>query len=1094
MDILVGEGVKLTVNSNTHSKYYVRPSGLTGLFNNQNESLATTIYGYPMTFNSFKFRQINNTVDDYTKIDGFVNVVGKGAFKVNFNNLAMDCTGNINSGRVSDEQGETILNAWNVATTLTKMNFKNKDNQACANTKSLALGHIAKVAALKNKISIDTFWDKDGFAFGTTIVGSTYNQLDGNSSLDDKQNNGGYDIALESFSLESSSPLSSAGEDWIESDAKFGLPFWGVNTMSMRLTNHDKNTREPSVVTSKGELFSGDRVKTASNIDLVRSINSNYKHNVSQDWFGIMNFDLPIYYNATNDISMTPPFLGRTKGTDLIVLKADGGINYITPEATAMSFGASANFAVLKGLNLHVDLSDPDSLREIDESLAPYIRIQRPLQDSIGALLENIKIGNKLLKEGMTLSMEASAIYALKEAGSISVAVDPFQNIANINAEILAIPVVMRDKFKEIFEQQIRDAFNRYKVDGDIDILSADLSEPIAQYNNLLTYLNTLRAKIALIPNMSTTLAQTKSFIYDNGFGSRTCSWDNFTTKGFFKPVGKANKAIQNVNSKLQSMNMAKIEDFARKANEFTGLDSNDLVSTAQKVKDLTKDLDHLVNDFNSSVVGYFNGDFCNGFNAAMTELDAVYAKLSPIDSFKASLDGNVTNILNILQNQTVTQLMLDLQNISIDTNLSKLENDITNAITEPIFAELDPMVSEIQAKIPNIGADDIRRLVVTKIFELDVVVGLNIKLNKELTPVADQLNTLALKVFSGFDKSINKLLASVNDEVNKLLAEATSVLDDIPLATASMDGYAIFYGDSLQKLHVGSEFAITGSDEDSSFGFNAALDIENDENNDSVGCKGDGSSSSLRAAISTRDISMPLGEKELKVDLILLGVTIGSDASVKGIFGAITSKSGFDYDTFKLYDLGLAAGIGIEETYLGAKASATMDDLQLGVSFLVGQVCNRMIVEQVIPKAINDFITIPNNKFNGGLVFGEGQMPIWVNGCTLTVNARAKLGTWFIFGPPKTYGGIVGGGAFGKALCIATLGGEVEVLAEKSGDVVRFKGTGWGAAGVGSCDNSWSSVRDSRNDDWCGTGDARFGAFYDDGWTLEDIRTSAVH
>ena len=477
-----------------------------------------------------------------------------------------------------------------------------------------------------------------------------------------------------------------------------------------------------------------------------------------------------------------------------------------------------------------------------------------------------------------------------------------------------------------------------------------------------------------------------------------------------------------------------------------------------------------------------------------MDSLDTVYAKISPVADFITSLENNVSEIKTVLTDPKVTEIIEIIREINSDTNLTALENRIVLEISAPILAKIDPLIEEIQNEIPNISSDDLRRLLVTKIFEFEVVVKLNQKLLVELTPVADELNKLAMQVFSGFDKSINKLLAKVNDAVNKLLSKATSALDKIPLATASMDGYALFYGDSLSKLHVGSEFAVTGKDKESSFGFNAALDIENDANNDEVGCKNEGGPSNLRAAISTRDLSMPLGEKELKVDLILLGVTIGSDASVKGIFGAITSKSGFGYDTFKLYDLGLAVGIGVQETYLGAKAGATMDDLQLGVSFLVGQVCNRMIIESVIPKAINNFITIPNNKFNGGLVFGEGQVPVWVNGCALTVNARAKIGTWFIFGPPKTYGGIVGGGAFGKALCIATLGGEVEILAEKSGDTVRFQGSGWGAAGVGSCDNSWSSVSDSRSDSWCGTGDAQFGALYSNGWELLDIRTSAVH
>jgi small nuclear ribonucleoprotein (snRNP)-like protein len=451
--------------------------------------------------------------------------------------------------------------------------------------------------------------------------------------------------------------------------------------------------------------------------------------------------------------------------------------------------------------------------------------------------------------------------------------------------------------------------------------------------------------------------------------------------------------------------------------------------------------------------------------------------------------------MLTHLQSDEVTEIIGVLKEFDQQENLVDIDINVTNTIVAPLSATLDTLATNIAREIPNIDADDMRRIVVSQIFQLDAVQNFNIALAEKLTPVADELNKLSLVVFNGFDRSITNMLAKVNDKVNEALSSVTSTLDEIPLSAASMDGYGVFYGDSLAKVHVASSFSITGNEKENSFGFSAALDIVNEAISDESGCSSTSvEKANLRATVSTRDIAMPLGEKELKVDLLLLGVTISGDGEVKGVFGAITSKSGFGYDTFSLYDLGLATGIGEEETYLGAKASARMDSVQLGVSFLVGQVCNRMIVASIIPKAINEFITIPNNRFNGALVFGEGQMPIYTNGCTLTVIARAKVGTWFLFGPPKTFGGIVGGGAFGKALCIATLGGEVEVLAEKSGDVVRFKGSGWGAAGVGSCDSSWSSVSDSRSDSWCGTGDARFGASYDNGWSLEKIRTSAVH
>jgi len=80
--------------------------------------------------------------------------------------------------------------------------------------------------------------------------------------------------------------------------------------------------------------------------------------------------------------------------------------------------------------------------------------------------------------------------------------------------------------------------------------------------------------------------------------------------------------------------------------------------------------------------------------------------------------------------------------------------------------------------------------------------------------------------------------LAKVSSQINEVLSKATSTLDKIPLSTASMDGYSIFYGDQLARLHIGSEFKIKGKDKESSFGFNAALDIKNNEIEGSAGCR----------------------------------------------------------------------------------------------------------------------------------------------------------------------------------------------------------------------------------------------------------------
>jgi hypothetical protein len=1088
MTIALGEGVELNVTSNDHSKYYLRRGGVTGVFNDNGAALPTVkVYGYNMKFDAFKFRLTDNKLDEFTKIDGGIYVPGKGDFDILFTNLALKCDGNLASGKISEKQGNVVLSAWKTDSILTTLDFEDPNAAICSSKKELKLGHILKIAALKNKIGLNTFWSPMGVPFDSRIISDRDNQIDGNSSQDDTLDNGGYNIALRDIAFDSANN----GEqsiDWIETNSTFGLPFWGTNDMSVRLQNKTLTTREPTVVTSKGELYQNGRALQNTNVELIQKINQNYKHNVNHNWANMIDFSLPVYYNASTDITKTPQFLGRKLSSDLIVMKADAGVTYITPDKTAMNFGASANFEKLKGLNLHIDLNDPQSIADIDQMLNRYLGIKNALHDTIGTLVENINIGNKLMKDGITLSMEESAYYALKHLGDV--ATDPFEAITKINAEVHAIPYVLEDNIKDIFVTQLGTLLN--DVGMNETVKPEELEDIYNNYTTLVSYTDTLSQRVDAIPNID--VNATINSIKTKAFGSSNeCNYENFTKEGFFKPIGKANKAITDVNKGLQKIPLAKIRTLQNKVQEFSGIETKNLVNATKKVQQYAIDLDSLVNDMNSSLVTYFDKTLCEGFNEQLQNIDTVKNMITKLNDQINLLKTQIQNVQTALKETEVRTFMEALHTNPSDINATLgtyVQGRVENSISG-----LDGYVIALEQSIPNIKADDMRRLFVTQIFALDAVQNLNIEVNKKLEPIADQLNNLSMQVFSGFDQGVNELLASVNTEVNKLLSAATSTLDNIPLSSAKMDGQAVFYGDTLYQVHVLSQFDVSGSDKDNSFGFKAAFDVYNTENNDSVGCESANTThGNLVATISTKDIKMSLGEKEFSIDWLMIGATIDMDATLKGIFGGIASEKGLQFDTFKLYELGLGVGIGETENYLGAKAHATMDTTQFGVSFVVGQLCNRAVFSKLVPKAIDKFITIPNNKFNGALVFGEAQIPIWYNGCALTVNARAKLGTWFLFGPPKTYGGIVGGGAFGKALCIATLGGEVEALGEKSGDVFRFKGSGWGAAGVGSCDSSWSSVGDSRSDSWCGTGDARFGASYDAGWSLEKIRTSAVH
>ncbi len=1175
---LVGKGMGVKVGfpaeekvltSNDYSKYYVRPSGVTGVFNRNPEAFDLTVYDYDLNFSQFAFRQVSNKIDEYSLINGSLIVPGKGDFTVVYNSLGLDCTGSFNNGLVvpcyAEVEGAVncseTLGAWRIATGFTNIGFVGEGE--CAVSKKLEVGHILDVIALKDKIGLTTIWEPTGTPTASRVSGSAYNQMDGNRSLDSNITNGGYDIAFD----DTVKLASQSDKDWFEANVKFGLPFWNATNMSVRLSNSNKAQKEASVVVAKDALSGFDMSK--SNADIVKDIQKDYNQTVNYSWAGgLIKFGMPVYYDATVNALQIPKFLGRMQTIDLKVMKANSGVDYIAPDSTSMSFGASADFEALGKMKLHIDLNDPDSLKEIDNVLIEMSIVSRnsdgtgPFEASVGEVVSNIRIGNKLLGQGLTLSMEKGAILALEKASQAAGSADPFENIAQIVSEVHALPALINDRVEEEVKGRItyvlNSAFTRLgetfagatpefkyrefaeenneSIQNIINALTM-VDEGIEDYEKTISFLRQMISALDTIDNLVGYIDTSKTelekyFVPQNG-GS--CSWDYTTNQGIFKPIGDADKAITKANKKLQDFKISKIEDIAKKVNTYTGLDSKDLVSLAKKIKKWSDKLDKMVSDESGFFHENFNTYICDNVTTIQEEITDITERTRTLVTMRTELSTTIINIHDIMKKEgEIGAKVYALQDLTsaLRSELSSMYTDenpmadgalsvlitavsqgqansiaslrravvvtVNDALDTNVFDKTEAMVQEFENKVPNLSASDMRRLVVTKLFATQGVQDLNADFQKMLTPIADEVNKIAMSLLGGLDRSLNKLLAKVSDKVNKTLSKATSKMTNaIPVKAAKMDGYAIIRGERLSQAHIGSEFEVKGSSKKTSFTLNAALDIWNNEANDTAGCEvRQDEAGNLNVQISTRDITMPLGEKKLSVDLVLLGVTINGDGFPVGIFGAITSKSGFDFEALELYNMGLATGIGSSETYLGAMANAKMDDVLFGVNFLIGSVCNPTVQKAFIPKRIYEFITIPPTGFNGGLVYGEAQVPVWKNGCMLTVNARAKIGAWYLLnsGSSDIYGGIVGGGIFGKGLCIATIGGEMEALAEKNGDRVRFQGSGWGAAGVGWCDNSWSSVRDSRKDSWCGTGDAQFGAKYDNGWELLKIDYSAVH
>ena len=435
--------------------------------------------------------------------------------------------------------------------------------------------------------------------------------------------------------------------------------------------------------------------------------------------------------------------------------------------------------------------------------------------------------------------------------------------------------------------------------------------------------------------------------------------------------------------------------------------------------------------------------------------------------------------------------------------------------MTDPIVTQLNAIAVEattflapLTAQIPYPTVDELEDQIVALVMNSPIVVTIQDELYSFTSELTEDLNLIGIAVFDQLNNVIKEVLKAANETINEAFASATSSIPDWELGSGEMDGYALMTGDELSRLHVGAEFALGG--EEDGFEFKAALDVTSwSANGKETGCGITPSAGSLLdVVISTYDLPLTLGESEILIDKLYLGFTI-QDLAPVGLFGGIFTSGEIGFSEFAIYDPGLALGAGAYENYFGARAGAKFDSISMDVAFLVGRTCNQEVLVSLDPQ-VGEFLTFPDTGFAGLFVRGSARIPVWHNGCFLTVGVGADAGTWILGPAPVTVGMLIGGAIYGEGACIVSVRGQITILAEVSGidslnpsalaalipDNVKLQGEAFFVGGFGlDCDpGTWTNVPRSRKDDWCGTADLSTKATFDGSFHLQTPELSAIH
>ncbi len=397
-------------------------------------------------------------------------------------------------------------------------------------------------------------------------------------------------------------------------------------------------------------------------------------------------------------------------------------------------------------------------------------------------------------------------------------------------------------------------------------------------------------------------------------------------------------------------------------------------------------------------------------------------------------------------------------------------------------------------ACLPQPSEDDIRNMIKTALLDSGAVGELNSVFYRQFGMLSDVIDNISTQLTARINGLIRDAVASVNEGISNTLGSAVNSIAgsswsdggaDSPLKSVGIDGYAIVSQDEFERLHMEAEFVLSGEPDDTSY--NAALDVTSwRADNGKTGCL-DGDGNYYDVTISTHDVTADMLGLDIGIKTAMLGFTIDPSVIPIGLFGNFYLDGELNFETLVLEDLGLEFGVGKLEAYFGATGAGRFEQYRIPkAAFFFGKSCDFAVLERLDSEAAEFIGTI--SPLIGVYVRGSVQVPIYNGGCFFTIGVGADIGAWYFTNPPPgTYGGLVGGSAYGQLACLASLKGKVRCLGQKSGSEYKFHGDGWAAAGIGSCSpGSWDSVSDARNDDWCLTGDATFGAEYNHGWEID--------
>lgn len=1024
------------------SKYYVRPSGVSGRHVAEEESFNPNLklYRYDFSLSRFQLTFLSNE-NERSWINGVIFVPDPSDFKQSFTELTLSCVGGLEDAKIDpDDAGAKPLAYWNGSFTPLAMRFAPEAGAGCYADRFLTLGVISGAANISSPLAgalafmptgnIGTLADNVEGADGRLGLPATV-PFDGPGSeqyplhpvtklyFNNPEASGAPSKGFVSFGATCGVPYFEDLDVHVMTSAQAGVPASVFLASNWEISGESHFTNTKFDETHRGfpsGIAAGDYQDPSSATPyLVRA---------KQSIFGIVSLDYPLRWSPTARFFESWEAIEN----ELLVIDVEHQIDYLSADNAEISFGAQ--YDGLPKISLASTATEV-----VDGQLGAARALTEAAQSFVtDTLNEGVdEIGN-LVNDTMESVLDRALDEIEKQA------IDPlYDEIVTAYGNAVAADQTY-DDWLDQGSGNLKQVFDQY--------LDGTLGDPADSIKGRLQMLSDANDEA------SSMVLRVRDAVDDGILAIDSIAGEIQTYRNAADDVVVALEAPDGFSAD---------EVITGLLAEVPGPDGPEREIVQRLVREL---IDELAPPDLAAVLNPLLADASSEINAQLNEL---------LEEFDPTLD-RVTEVLMeargfLVEVRDKLDEGAEIFN-SFDQILTDAETEIDNlmdGIRSTAYGFIDRMVAS--AALPTDTVLDDVGNVLDEFDKEEFVALIRAELRDRLlaTDFIRSIQYQLRQTISEFDIALRSAIDSAFAEVNRLcrelIKEALGPIDDkinglvgdinSVVGAGSLDGYAHIQGDTLRRLRIDAMVELKVPDDLKLQAYFEMLCYDSETDTGSAGCLEPGE----------QVVEVRIGAVDAPLDWISPGVRANLDVwfsmqtapnvRPKGIGGGITRTAGeIDFQGFKITEFGASVAIGSDEAYLAAAATVIISSYEASGGIFFGRTCSIAPLEMVdhdVAEVLGD------PPFTGAYVYGEVWLPISEAllgipaSCFFRISAGVGGGA-FYFVEGATYGGKMLLGASGEALCLVSIKGSLKMIGVMKNGSLSFSGKGRLKGKAGAC------------------------------------------